>query len=275
MDIFLRSTGQQNRCGMIAVTVVLVLTVSVTTFAQPSVYDGPRTADGRPDFNGVWQALTAASWDIEAHSAEQGVPAGQGIVEKGPIPYHPVMLARKLENGVHRRERDPLHRCYMPGVPRIMYMPFPFEITQTAELILMNFEYGHVTRLIYTDGSERREGFPSFWMGDSRAHWEGDTLVVDVAQFTDQTWLDRAGNFHSDALHLIERYTPMSATHLQYEVAVDDPVVFTRPWTMSFPLYRRLETNVQILEYECLEFVEPFLPWHASPAPGVPGKPGR
>ena len=112
-------------------------------------------------------------------------------------------------------------------------------------------------------------------MGDSRAHWEGDTLVVDVKQFTDQTWFDQAGNFHSESLHLIERYTPVSATHIQYEATVDDPEVFTRPWMMSFPLYRRLEPNIQVLEYECLEFVEPFLPWHASPAPGVPGHPGR
>lgn len=258
------------------ITVVLVVLVSAMTFAQsPGGYDGPRTADGRPDLNGVWQALTTASWDIEAHSAQRGVPAGQGIVESGPIPYHPAMLARKRENGVNRLERDPLHRCYMPGVPRIMYMPFPFEITQTAELILMNFEYGHAARLIYTDDSKRQDGFPAFWMGDSRAHWEGDTLVVDVKQFTDQTWLDQAGNFHSESLHLIERYTPVSTAHIQYEATVDDPAVFTRPWKMSFPLYRRLEANVQVLEYECLEFVEPFLPWHASPAPGVPGRPAR
>lgn len=243
--------------------------------AQAPGYDGPRSADGRPDLNGIWQALTSAAWDIEAHGAQAGVPAGQGIVEGGPIPYHPEMLARREENRAHRDERDPLQRCYMPGVPRIMYMPFPFEITQTPDVVLMTFEYGRAVRQIHTDGSRRKEGFPPFWMGDSRGRWEGDVLVVDVAQFTDRTWFDRAGNFHGDALRLVERYTPISGNHIRYEATIEDPEVFTRPWTMRFPLYRRLENNVQVLEYECLEFAEPFLPWDQAPAPGVQGAPGR
>ena len=99
--------------------------------------------------------------------------------------------------------------------------------------------------------SEHPKGPLEFWMGDSRGRWEGDTLVVDVVHFNDQTWFDRAGNFHSDALHVVERYTPIDATHIDYEVTIDDPKVFTRPWKMSMPLYRRVERDAQVLEYAC------------------------
>ena len=259
----------------VLVAVLALVAGPAAAEAQLPGYDGPRTPDGRPDLNGIWQALTTAAWDIEAHGAREGVPAGQGVVEGGPLPYHPAPLARRDENRAHSDERDPLHRCYLPGVPRIMYMPFPFEITQTPDVVLMTFEYGRAVRQIHTDGSRRQEGFPPFWMGDSRGRWEGDVLVVDVAQFTGRTWFDRAGNFHSDALRLVERYTPIGPNHIQYDVRVEDPQAFTRPWTMSFPLYRRLERNLQILEYECLEFAEPFLPWDEAPAPGVPGAPER
>ena len=259
-----------------ALVAALVLPGPTATSAeQPPAYSGPRTPDRKPDLNGIWQALTAAAWDIEAHGAQAGVPAGQGIVEGGPIPYHPAMLARREENRLHRAERDPLHQCFMPGVPRIMYLPFPFEITQTPDVVLMTFEYGRVVRQLHTDGSRRQEGFPPFWMGDSRGRWEGDVLVVDVAQFTGRTWFDRAGNFHSDQLRLVERYIPISENHIRYEVTVEDPQVFTRPWTIRLPLYRRLDENVQVLEYECLEFAEPFLLWNEAPAPGVPGAPER
>ena len=265
------------RMGLVcAVAVLLALTLGLApATGQAPTYDGPRTHDDKPDLNGVWQAFTTASWNIEDHNAEKGVPAGQGIVRDGPLPYQPWAAAQKQENYEHRMDRDPLHNCYLPGVPRIMYMPFPFEITQTSTMIGMSFEYSHATRLIYTDESEHIDGLIDFWMGDSRGHWEQDTLVVSVTLFNDQTWFDRAGNFHSEQLHVVERYTPVSANHILYEATVEDPKVFTRPWTMSFPLYRRLEENVQVLDYECLEYEEPFLPWDESPAVGVPGAPER
>ena len=265
------------RAELVCVVAVLLALASgpIRVTAQAPAYEGPRTHDGKPDLNGVWQALTTASWDIEDHNAAKGMPAGQGIVKGGPLPYQPWAAAQKQENHEHGMERDPLHNCYLPGVPRIMYMPFPFEITQTPAMIGMSFEYTHATRLIYMDGSEHIDGLIDFWMGDSRGYWDQDTLVVDVALLNDQTWFDRAGNFHSEQLHLVERYTPVSANHILYEATVEDPKVFTRPWTMSFPLYRRLEENVQVLDYECLEYEEPFLPWHESPAAGVPGAPGR
>jgi hypothetical protein len=220
----------------------------------------PRTPDGRPDLSGIWQVLNTAAWDIQDHSAQKDVPAGQGVVEGNAIPYQPWAAAKKEENFKNRLTADPDTKCYMPGVPRVTYMPYPFQIHQTPKYVVILYEYRHVMRTIYTDGSPHLPGAPgtidSIWMGDSRGHWEGDTLVVDVIHFTDQTWFDKAGNFHSTALHLTERYTPVGADHINYEVTIEDPKVFTRPWKMSMPLYRRKEPNVQVLEYLCFPFLQ-------------------
>jgi len=212
-----------------------------------------RTADGKPDLSGVWQVVNTAAWNVESHHASKDVPAGQGVVIDGPIPYQPWALTRRDENFKNRATADPESRCYLPGVPRITYMPYPFQIAQTPKQIAILYEYVHATRNVYMD-SEHPRGPIDWWMGDSRAVWNGDTLVVDVVHFNDQTWFDRAGNFHSDALHLVERYTPLSRDHIQYEVTVEDPNVFMRPWKMSMPIYRRIEKDVQLLEYECYTF---------------------
>jgi hypothetical protein len=135
-------------------------------------------------------------------------------------------------------------------VPRSTYMPFPFQIFQTPDYVTIVYEYARAVRTIYTNGSKHPAGHIDFWMGDSRGRWEGDTLVVDVIHFDEQTWFDRAGNFHSDALHVIERYTLIGPDHINYEVTIEDAKVFTRPWKMSMPLYRRKEPNVRLLEYE-------------------------
>ena len=224
--------------------------------APSDVYQAPRTVDGQPDLQGVWQALNTAAWDIQDHSAQTGIPAGQGVVEGNEIPYQTWALAKRQENFDNRATADPETKCYMPGVPRITYMPFPFQILQFEDHVLILYEYGHVTRTVYLDGTPHPEGHIDFWMGDSRGHWDGDTLVVDVIHFNDQTWFDRAGNFHSNALHVVERYTPAGPHHLTYEVTIEDPEVFTRPWKMSMPLYRRQEPGVQLLEYECYAYAE-------------------
>jgi hypothetical protein len=211
----------------------------------------PRTPDGHPNLNGVWQVLNTASWDIQDHSAQLDVPAGQGIVEGNEIPYRPEALARKQENYENRRTADPVKaRGLLPGVPRMMYLPFPFQITQTPKYVSIVSEYSRTMRIIYTDGSQHPAGHIDFWMGDSRGRWEGDTLVVDSIHFNNETWFDHAGNFHSEALHLVERLTLAGPDHINYEVMVEDPQVFTKPWKMSMPLYRRKEPNVRILEYE-------------------------
>ena len=215
-------------------------------------YAGPRTSAGRPDLNGIWQVLSPAAWDIRPHNARDGIPAGLGVVVGDTIPYQPWAEVQQQDNYEHRLTADPVRRCYLPGVPRVTYMPFPFQILQTPDHIVMTYEFAHTVRIIYTDGSPHP--LPNdFWMGDSRGHWDGDTLVVDTTHFNGQTWLDAAGNFHSDALHVVERYTPMSLYHIDYEVTIEDPNVFTAPWVMRMPLYRRMEDGLQLLDYDCVD----------------------
>ena len=221
---------------------------------RAGAYRGPRTPDGKPDLNGIWQVFNSANADIEAHSAQEGAPAGQGVVEGGAIPYQAAALAKKAQNFERRATADPLTaHCYLPGVPRVTYVPMPFEITQTPKYLVFAYEVAHARRIVYTDGSPHVKAL-EFWMGDSRGRWEGDTLVVDSIDFTDKTWFDNAGNFHSTELHVVERYTPIDADHLDYEVTIEDPKVFTRPWKMSMIIYRRIEKGLQLLDYDCVSF---------------------
>ena len=250
-----------------AATVAFVLPNTRSDAAPPPEYKAERTPDGNPNLNGIWQALGSAHWDIEGHSARHGaivklgalgaIPGGMGVVEGGEIPYKPEALAKKKENQENWVELDPAIKCFMPGIPRATYMPFPFQIIQGTQKITMAYEYSYATRVIHMD-----EVDPSpidTWMGHSVGRWEEDTLVVDVTSQLDRTWFDRAGNFHSEALHVVERYTPISPYHLRYEAQIEDPNVFTRPWTISLPLYRRIDDDVEIGEFRCAEFTEPFI----------------
>ncbi len=232
---------------------IVVSAVAIAGLAAPAAGQAlPRTADGKPDLSGVWQAVNTANWNILSHAAEKDVPAGLGVVEGDQIPYQPPAAAKQKENFANRATADPESKCYLPGVPRITYMPYPFQIFQTPAHIAITYEYVHAVRRIFMQGSHPDD--IEWFMGDSRGHWEGDTLVVDVKNFNDQTWFDRSGNFHSEALHVIERYTPISANNINYEATIEDPKVFTRPWKMSMPLYRRLDKGMRILENECYAF---------------------
>jgi hypothetical protein len=226
---------------------VLVVLASSSAGAQTPAL--PRTPDGRPNLQGIWQVLNTAAWDLQDHSARLGVPGGQTVVDGNEIPYQPATLKQKQQNFANRATADPETKGFLPGVPRIMYMPLPFQIFQTPTHVAMTFEYAQAVRIVYTNATPHPRGPIQWWLGDSRGRWEGDTLVVDVVHFTDQTWLDRAGNFHSDQLHLVERYTMTGPDHINYEVTVEDPKVFTRPWKMSMLLYRRKEPNVRLLDY--------------------------
>jgi hypothetical protein len=245
---------------LLAVTVVSTLVAAQSPASR--AYSPAKTALGQPDLQGVWQVVNTAAWDIQDHSAQRfpglparfSVPAGLGVVEGSEIPYQPWALEQKRKNYENRATADPETQCYMPGVPRITYMPYPFQIFQFADRVVILYEYLHVTREIFTDGSRHPEIPVEFWMGDSRGRWDGNSLVVDVRLFTSQTWFDRAGNFHSADLHVTERYSPTGPDHLQYEVTIEDPKVFTRPWKMQMPLYRRREPNTQLLEYECYAY---------------------
>jgi len=256
---------------------------------QASPYRPPRTADGKADFNGIWQALNEANYDLEAHMARPAlalrpgpygpvpaapvlalgavgaVPPGMGVVDGGEIPYKPDALAKKKENLEKWLERDPEIKCYLPGIPRATYMPYPFQIFQSASAIFMAYEYAGAVRNIYL----KDPGPPPVdsWMGQSVAKWDGDVLVVDSKGFNDSTWFDRAGNFHSDQLHVVERFARTAPDLLSYEATIEDPAVFTRPWKISMPLYRRAEKNAQLMDFKCVEFVEELMygQWRKKP----------
>jgi len=238
--------------------------------APKPAYKAPRAPDGHPDLGGYWQAMGTANWDIEAHASKPSpvvvmgalgaIPAGLGVVEGGPLPYKPEALAKKKENEANWLARDPVVKCYIPGIPRATYMPFPFQIVQSSDYVLFAYEFDDRTRIV--DMRTKDEAALDSWMGWSRGRWEGETFVVDVTGFNDSTWFDSAGNFHSDALHVVERYTAIDANTLQYEATIEDPNVFTRPWKMSMPLYRRLDTNMQLLDFNCVPYAEELMYGH-------------
>ena len=259
--------------GTTALAVGAFLAAAIPTRAgqapsqSAAAYRPPRTADGKPDLNGIWQAMNTANWDLLDHSSRQGpvlalgaafsIPEGLGVVEGNEIPYKPEALAKRKENEKNWLTADPEIKCYLPGVPRATYMPYPFQIVQTPAYIVMAYEFATANRIIRMNIKD--EAPIDSWMGWSRGRWEGDTLVVDVTGFTEQTWFDRAGDFHSDALHVIERYARTGPDHLQYEATIEDPKVFTRPWKMSMPLYRHVGKNAQLGEYKCVEFAEELM----------------
>jgi hypothetical protein len=261
-----------------ALAIVAVVALSETpVFTQARApYRAPRTPDGKPNLNGIWQAMNAANWDVEDHSARQGptvalgasfsVAPGLGIVEGGTIPYRPEALAKRNENRANWLTRDPEIKCYLPGIPRATYQGYPFQIVQGPQQVLMAYEFGNASRIVYMNSTEQSPS--DFWMGWSRGRWEGETLVVDVTGLVEDTWFDRAGNFHSDALHVVERYTATGPDHLLYEATIEDPKTFTRPWKMSMPLYRVMDKNAQLLEYLCVEFAEELMYGHLSKQPG-------
>jgi len=238
-----------------AVGFLLWSTAAAAQTAGGAAYVPPRTPSGHPDVQGIWQAMNTAAWDIQDHGASLGVPAGRGVVEGNEIPYQPWALERRQQNAAERAMRDPDRRCLLSGVPRITYMPYPFQIVQQEDRVTLLHEYNHTVRHVYMNGNPHPEGPIEWWMGDSRGRWDGDTLVVDTIHFTGETWFDRAGNFHSEQLHTVERFTPTGPDHLHYEVTIEDPKVFTRPWKMSMPLYRRVDAGAEILEYECYAYL--------------------
>jgi hypothetical protein len=246
--------------------IALVAIEMPTSEAQSATQPG--RIGGHPNLNGVWQAVSTAYWNLEDHSAEglsdfwqlgaiAAIPAGQSVIEGGTIPYLPAALAKRDENRAGWPKSDPEAKCYMPGIPRATYMPFPFRIVQGDRDILFVYEFASANRIVHM--SNHQEPPVDSWMGWSNGRWEGDTLVIEVTGNNDQTWFDRAGNHHSVALKVTERYTLMGDSHLQYEATMEDPDTFSRPWKISMPLYKRLEPNVQLLEFKCVEFSEELL----------------
>jgi len=268
------------RSGVVAIAAMaLALAVSSIRSTGQSTTRDARMADGHPNLNGIWQAMNTADWDLLAHNIRPAVsqpgvydnhpvlaapvlalgsvglvPPGPGVVEGNEIPYTPEAAAMKRDNGEHWLDRDPEVRCYMPGIPRAMYMPYPFQITQGANKIQMVFAYANASRTIFL--GDAPEPPADKWMDHSLGHWEGSSLVVHVTDFNDRTWLSRSGDFHSGELDVVERLTPMTPDAIRYEVTLTDPNVYTRPWKMSMVLYRQLEDNATLMDFRCIEFVE-------------------
>ena len=257
----------------------VVMALGFTADIQEPAYSQgsaiPRTSwDRKPDLNGIWQTLSTANWDLEDHEggpspvfvtgAWGATPPGLSVVEGGKIPYKPEALVKREENrrnalpGKPRRNlnADPELNCFLPGVPRATYLPHPFQIFQSPNRMWMVYQFSYARREIFMNG--KSEPPIDSWMGWSNARWDGDTLVIDVRGFNGQTWFDRSGNYHTDALHVVERYRMIDRDHIMYEATIEDPNVFTRPWTISLPLYRRIEKNVQLLQFRCQEYVEEF-----------------
>jgi hypothetical protein len=271
------STTKQNvpfnhRATLLAAIAAGVAFLASLAPVEPaSAADPPRPAKiaGKPNMNGVWQAITSAYWNLEDHSAAglsnfwqlgaiAAMPAGQSIVDgDGKIPYLPAALAQRDENRAGWPKTDPEAKCYMPGIPRATYMPYPFQIVQGDGDILFVYEFASANRIVHM--SKHQEPPVDSWMGWSNGHWDGDTLVIEVTGNNDQTWFDRAGNYHSDQLKVTERYTLKDASHIQYEATIEDPQTFSRAWKISLPLYKRIEPNAQLLEFKCVEFSEELL----------------
>ena len=227
----------------------------------------PRLPDGKPNLSGIWQAMNTANWDLQEHASRPGLviamgaigaePGGPGVVEGGEIPYLPAAKEQKKANFANRLTADPEVKCFLPGVPRATYMPYPFQILHSPKAIFFAYQYDGAVRNIFL--KDPGPAPADSWMGQSYGKWEGDTLVIDVTGLDERTWFDRAGDFHSDALHVVERYTPQGSDILQYEATIEDPKVFSRPWKIRMPLYRHVEKDARLMEFKCVEFVEDLM----------------
>jgi hypothetical protein len=255
--------------GILAAASIMLVCSVVLSAGQTAAYKAPRTHDGKPDFTGTWQTINTANWDIEPHAAEQGpkqfgalfsIPPGAGVVEGGEIPYKPEALRKRQENRRRRWTDDPEVKCYLPGVPRFVYMPYPFQIAQNSDYLIMSSEYAAAARTLHL--TTHKEAPTDSWMGHSRARFEGESLVVDVTALNGESWFDRAGNFASSNVRIVERFTFTGPDRVIYEAQIEDPTVFTRPWKVSMALYRRVESDSQLLEFKCVEFAEDLLYGH-------------
>ena len=215
----------------------------------------PRASDGKPDLTGVWQGNSTrrGSWE-EANPGpgqDAGIEPFNSVAVSEPAPYQP-WAAEKVRESFNRRAiDDPDAFCLPPGVPRITSVSlFPIQFVQTPQQIVILYEWFHAFRVIPLNAKHPEDLEPSF-MGDSVGHWEGDTLVVDVTGFNDKTWLIGAGTFHSEALHVVERYTRVDKDTIIYDVTMEDPKVLTKPWRYRINIMRRDGTRIR--EYECQE----------------------
>jgi hypothetical protein len=235
---------------------------------RPTIPERPARIAGHPNFNGIWQAMNTAYWNLEGHSAEAlndfwrlgaiaAIPAGQSVVRGGTIPYKPEALAKRTENRAQWPATDPEAKCYMLGVPRVTYHNIPFQIFQAEGDLLMVYPFAAANRIIHM--TDRTELPVDSWMGKSYGSWDGDVLSITTKWLNGQSWLDRAGNYSSNKLTVTERFTLLSPHHIWYEATLDDPQTYTRPWTIEMPLYRMIDQQAQLLEHKCVTFADGLL----------------
>ena len=253
----------------IAYSVSPALTAQAPAGGQTSAR---RAASGQPDLQGVWRVWNLAKYDLEDHGARPGVPAGRGFVvdpPDGKIPYQPSALEKRRQNYENSRNPDPWKnadpyvKCYLPGIPRMTYLGWPFQIIQTPDAVTFVYEWAHKKRLVALNAPAPASEGETAWMGMARGRYEGNSLVINLTNFNSYTWFDMAGNFHSDALQVVERYTPINADTLQYEATMTDPKVFTRPWTIRMAIQR--QKDIGILDYECTAMLDEMGIHHTWP----------
>jgi hypothetical protein len=264
-----QSVGPTSFIRIITAASILV----AASAAQAQKPARPATASGHPNLNGVWQALNTAYWNLEGHSVEAYVkdpkefwqlgaiaviPAGQSVLKGGgTIPYLPDALKKRDENRAKWPESDPEAKCYMPGVPRVTYQNFPFQIFQGDGDLLMVYPFAATNRIIYM--KDHTDLPVDSWMGRSNGTWEGNTLVVVTTSQNGQSWFDRAGNFATNKLKVTERFRLIDPNHIEYEATMEDPQTFSKPWTIEMPLYKLIDKNVQLLEHKCVPFADQLL----------------
>ena len=247
-----------------AVTLLGAAALALLPVAAYSANSIPRQHDGKPDLSGIWQTTSFADYDLEPENGRDDAPPTAGVIEGGAIPYLPKALEQRQKNYAARLTADPRLKCFTLGTPRGIYYPEPFQILQRSQDVTVFFEFGHSVRTIHTDGTLHPVDTDNeFWLGDSRGHWEGDTLVVDVTDFSDETWLDRSGDFHSHDLHVVERWHLLDANTLDYHATLEDPAVYSRPWTIDVILYRHREKNFQLIENYC--YTHPYDQYYPYP----------
>ncbi len=239
-------------------------------------YRPPRTPDGKPDLQGFWRGPASGTENIEAHPMTDDDNGGPSLIvdpADGKIPYQPWAAALQKEN--RSKYVEPNVPCFPSGVPRSMYVPTQIQFLQTPGHLLIMFERAHTYRIIPTTARPHVGPRIDLWMGDSRGRWEGNTLVVDVTNHSAKAWFDQAGNFHSPAARMVERFTLIDPDTIHYQVTIDDPAVYTRPWTMAFPLRRNKEKGFRLLEEACHEGernTDPLIRAGQQIYPGISGK---
>jgi hypothetical protein len=222
----------------------------------------PRLPDGTPDLQGAWLQRTIGNsmsmFSIErtpGHPKTQ-IPATAGVIvdpPDGQIPYQPWARQKQVDLGENHMIEESDAHCFMGGLPHSMYTPFGMRILQPPGFVVMTWEFMHSYRIIPLDGRPHVAPGIHLWEGDSRGKWDGDTLVIDVTNQVGRTWLDQSANFHSDAIHVVERITPIDSNNLRYEATIEDPKVYTRPWTIQFFFSRILDPKFEHLEFACIE----------------------